>query len=121
MSILDIATEIDRLRVAGKAGLLKTEDLSGGTFTFSNIGNLGGTSLHPVLPPSQVCIAAMGKSQRLPRFVTTDGVERVVAAEIATVSFCADHRVVDGATVARFFAAWKAFVEQPGLALVSAK
>lgn len=112
MSILEIAAEIDRLKAQSLIGL-SVEDLSGGTITLSNIGNLGGTSLHPVLLPSQVCIGAIGKLQRLPRFELVDGKEVVVAKEIITASINADHRVVDGATAARFFQLWKMYLEIP--------
>ena len=62
----------------------------------------------------QVAIGAVGRAQRLPRFETDrDGVERVVASNIMKVSWSADHRVIDGATVARFSNLWKSFVESP--------
>jgi 2-oxoisovalerate dehydrogenase E2 component (dihydrolipoyl transacylase) len=96
-------------------------DLQGGTFTLSNIGNVGGTVLHPVLVTSEVCIGALGKVQRLPRFEVIDGMEQVVAKEIMHASFNADHRVIDGATVARFVQLWKSYLEQPSLLMANLK
>jgi 2-oxoisovalerate dehydrogenase E2 component (dihydrolipoyl transacylase) len=87
----------------------------------SNVGNIGGTALHPVLVTSEVCIGALGKVQRLPRFETVNGVETVVAKEILNVSFNADHRVIDGATVARFVKLWKSFLEHPTLLTANLK
>ena len=55
-------------------------------------------------------IGAVGKIQRLPRF-DDDG--NVVAAEIMAVSWAADHRIIDGATVARFSNTMKAYLEDP--------
>lgn len=52
----------------------------------------------------------MGKIQKLPRF---DQDNKVVAAEILTVSWAADHRVVDGVTMAKFSNLWKYYVENP--------
>ncbi|KAJ1332206.1 hypothetical protein BSLG_008868 [Batrachochytrium salamandrivorans] len=104
---------------AGKKGAISLADLQGGTITLSNIGNIGGTVLHPVLVSSELCIGAIGKVQRLPRFetaidpLTGHAIERVVAKEILNVSFNADHRVVDGATVGRFFQLWKMYLEHP--------
>ncbi|KAJ1563072.1 hypothetical protein HK405_002891 [Cladochytrium tenue] len=112
-TVLDIAVELERLKDAGKRNALTQADLTGGTITLSNIGNIGGTYLHPVLVSSEVCIGAIGQTRRLPRF--EEGTDRVVAAEVATVSWNADHRVLDGATMARFAALWKSYIENPAL------
>ncbi|KAJ1563211.1 tRNA-dihydrouridine(47) synthase [NAD(P)(+)]-like protein [Cladochytrium tenue] len=112
-TVLDIAVELERLKDAGKRNALAQADLTGGTITLSNIGNIGGTYLHPVLVSSELCIGAIGQTRRVPRF--EEGTDRVVAAEVATVSWNADHRVLDGATVARFAALWKSYVENPAM------
>jgi 2-oxoisovalerate dehydrogenase E2 component (dihydrolipoyl transacylase) len=120
-SILDIAADLEELKVRGKAGKLTNADLSNGTFTLSNVGNIGGTALHPVLVSTQVCIGAIGKVQRLPRFEMVNGVEVVVPKEIMTASFNADHRVIDGATVARFTQLWKCYLETPSVLTLNLK
>ncbi|KAJ3160691.1 hypothetical protein HDU86_000450 [Geranomyces michiganensis] len=118
-SILEIAAELERLKNAGSSNSLAAADLADGTITLSNVGNIGGTLLHPVLVSSELCIGAIGRIQRLPRFdtvvdpVTGDKKEVVVAKEILNVSFNADHRVIDGATVARFVSVWKNYLEHP--------
>ncbi|KAJ3070861.1 hypothetical protein HDU98_006126 [Podochytrium sp. JEL0797] len=119
-SILDIAVDLSRLQTAAKTGLSKT-DLSGGTITLSNIGTIGGNWMHPVIVTSEVCIGALGKTERLPRFETIDGVEKVVGKEVMPVSWNADHRVVDGATMARFVQLWKRYLENPVLMAVVTK
>jgi 2-oxoisovalerate dehydrogenase E2 component (dihydrolipoyl transacylase) len=120
-SIFDICSDLEILKIKGQKGSLSNSDLQGGTFTLSNIGNVGGTALHPVLVSSEVCIGALGRVQRLPRFEVVDGVEQVVAKEIMHASFNADHRVIDGATVARFVQLWKSYLEQPSLLLANLK
>ncbi|KAJ3301661.1 hypothetical protein HDV03_000502 [Kappamyces sp. JEL0829] len=120
-SIFEIASDLEALKVKGQKGSLGNADLQGGTITLSNIGNVGGTGLHPVLVTSEVCIGALGKVQRLPRFEMVDGVEKVVAKEILSVSFNADHRVIDGATVARFVQLWKTYLEKPSLLTANLK
>ena len=78
--------------------------------------------MHPVLVDTEVCIGAVGALRRLPRFeIGEDGKERVVGQEIMGVSFSADHRVVDGATVARFVRRWKGLLEEPGWLLAGLK
>jgi 2-oxoisovalerate dehydrogenase E2 component (dihydrolipoyl transacylase) len=109
------------LKVKGQKGGLTNQDLQGGTITLSNVGNIGGTALHPVLVTSEVCIGALGRIQRLPRFEKHDGLEKVVAKEILNISFNADHRVVDGATVARFVQLWKTYLEHPTVLTASLK
>lgn len=117
-SILDIAHDILRLSELGKKGKLGGEDLSGGTFTLSNIGSVGGTYASPVIMAPEVAIAALGKIQKLPRF-DDDG--NVVARHMLNVSWAADHRILDGATVARFSNAWKMSLEAPSTLLLSLK
>ena len=111
-SVLDVAGELSRLQAAAAAGRLNEADLSGGTFTLSNVGALGGTHLAPVLVVPQVAIAALGRTARVPRFASPES-SAVVAAHILPLSLAADHRVVDGASVARFAAALKAALENP--------
>ncbi len=110
-SLFDIAYELNRLIDLAQAGKLGNEDLSGGTFTFSNIGAIGGTYASPVLNLPSVTIAALGKTQRLPRFVGES--DDITAAHIMNVSWAADHRVVDGATMARFSNAWRGYLQDP--------
>ncbi|KAK7889064.1 hypothetical protein WMY93_024624 [Mugilogobius chulae] len=93
LSVLEIAQELNRLQTLGAAGQLGTTDLTGGTFTLSNIGSIGGTYAKPVILPPEVAIGALGKIQVLPRF---DSSGHVTAASIMKVSWSADHRIIDG-------------------------
>ncbi|KAJ2785904.1 hypothetical protein H4R18_000293 [Coemansia javaensis] len=124
-SLLDIAAELHDLAARGRSGAIASADLKGGTFTLSNVGMIGGTYLSPVLVDSEVCIGAIGKVQRLPRFETVPGeggpIERVVPKHILVASWSADHRVVDGATMARFAVLYKTLLEHPELMLANMK
>ncbi|GJJ76238.1 2-oxoisovalerate dehydrogenase E2 component (dihydrolipoyl transacylase) [Entomortierella parvispora] len=121
LSVLEIASELARLQEAGKKNAIPMADLRDGTLSLSNVGMIGGTYLNPVVVTSEVAIAAVGKMQRLPRYKMVEDettgklVERVVPQTIVNVSWSADHRVIDGATVARFSEAWKSVVENPFL------
>jgi 2-oxoisovalerate dehydrogenase E2 component (dihydrolipoyl transacylase) len=112
LSIAEIAREVSRLQNSAMHNQLKQEEVSGGTFTISNIGVVGGTYATPLVNSPEVAIMALGKIQRLPRFAA-DGVS-VEAANMLSVSLGADHRVVDGATLAGFGVAWKTLIEDPG-------
>ncbi|CDW54159.1 lipoamide acyltransferase component of [Trichuris trichiura] len=110
--VLEIASEIFALRRKALEGTLSHEELTGGTITLSNIGTIGGTFASPVLLPPQITIGAIGRIQLLPRY---DKEKRFQPMFILCVSWSADHRVLDGATVAKFSNVWKEYVETPSL------
>lgn len=62
-------------------------------------------------------IGAFGKVQKVPRF---DDKENVIAANVISISWAADHRVVDGVTMARYSNLWKYYVENPAYLLIGA-
>ncbi|KAF8774783.1 lipoamide acyltransferase component of branched-chain alpha-keto acid dehydrogenase complex, mitochondrial-like [Argiope bruennichi] len=115
LSVLQIASELNRLHDLGRRGSLNQNDLSGGTFSLSNIGAIGGTYAKPVILAPEVAIGAIGKIQALPRF---DSNECVVKRNIMQVSWTADHRVIDGATICRFSNLWKSYLEDPAIMLL---
>jgi len=97
-SITSLAAEITRLSIAARNNKLSAANLTGATFTVSNIGNIGGTTVAPVIVGPQVAILGVGKARAVPAFAE-DG--SIVRKEECVFSWSADHRVVDGATVAR--------------------
>ncbi|KAI8881548.1 hypothetical protein K501DRAFT_222767 [Backusella circina FSU 941] len=110
-SIFQIASDIHRLLELGKQGKLGPDDLKDGTITISNIGSIGGTYANPVIVSSEISIVALGSIRKLPSY---DG-EKTVPKHILPVSWSADHRVIDGATIARFSNLWKSLIENPAL------
>lgn len=115
-SIFDIAAEISRLSALGKAGKLTPADLSGGTITVSNIGNIGGTYVAPVIVPTEVAILGVGRTRTVPVF---DEEGNVAKGEQVNFSWSADHRVVDGATMARMGNRVRELIEAPELMLLN--
>ncbi|KAL5065454.1 hypothetical protein RYX36_027191 [Vicia faba] len=112
LSISEITKELARLQQLASDNKLTSEDICGGTITLSNIGAIGGKFGSPLLNLPEVSIIAIGRIQKLPRF-TGDG--SVYPASLMTVNIGADHRVLDGATVARFCNEWKKLIENPEL------
>ncbi|XP_046985173.1 lipoamide acyltransferase component of branched-chain alpha-keto acid dehydrogenase complex, mitochondrial [Schistocerca americana] len=110
LNVVEIANDINRLQKLGLEGRLRQEDLSGGTFTISNIGSIGGMFATPVILPPEVAIVAIGKIQTLPRF-GSDG--SIMRDEIMCINWSADHRIIDGATVAKFSNLWKELIQNP--------
>jgi 2-oxoisovalerate dehydrogenase E2 component (dihydrolipoyl transacylase) len=115
LSIPQIASELTRLQTLANSNKLTSSDLTGGTITISNIGNIGGTYVSPVIVDSQVAILGMGKMRTVPAFAA-DGT--VVPKQICNFSWSADHRVVDGAAMARAAEVVRGFVEEPDSMLV---
>jgi 2-oxoisovalerate dehydrogenase E2 component (dihydrolipoyl transacylase) len=111
-SILEVAEDLHRLIELGRKNAIPPADFKDGTITLSNVGTIGGTYASPVLVTSEVAICALGKTQTLPRY---DQHGQVVPKMIMPVSWSADHRVVDGATIARFANLWKQYIEHPEL------
>lgn len=115
-SIFDIAAEIARLGALGQSGKLTPADLSGGTITVSNIGSIGGTYVAPVIVPTEVAILGVGRSRAVPTF---DDAGQVTRGEITNFSWSADHRVIDGATMARMGSRVRDLIESPELMLLN--
>ena len=110
-SILEIALDLNELIERARNRKLTQDDTNNGTFTLSNIGAIAGTYCSPVVFPPQVCIGALGASQQWPRYHSKTG--KLYKAAVMPVSWSADHRVIDGATVARFSNQWKEYLEDP--------
>ena len=118
LSISSIASNITNLRTLALAGKLSAADLTGGTFTVSNIGSIGGTYVSPLIVANEVGILGIGKARDVPAF---DEEGKVVRRTVANFSWCADHRVVDGATMARVGERVRGLLEEPGQMLVGLK
>ncbi|KAG5355982.1 Lipoamide acyltransferase component of branched-chain alpha-keto acid dehydrogenase complex [Yarrowia sp. B02] len=109
-TIVEIAADLQRLQTAGAAGKLSRDDLTGGTISISNIGNVGGTYLSPVIVSEQVAIVGLGKARKLPRY---NDAGEVVPEQIINASWSGDHRVLDGMTMALMADKWKGYVVDP--------
>ncbi|CAK7222861.1 hypothetical protein SCUCBS95973_004980 [Sporothrix curviconia] len=123
-SVMSIASELVRLQNLAKAGKLAPSDLQGGTITVSNIGNVGGTYLAPVIVEREVAILGMGRVRTVPAFAddadegTGAAAQRIIKRHVCHFSFSADHRVVDGATLARAAEVVRELVEKPDTMIV---
>jgi 2-oxoisovalerate dehydrogenase E2 component (dihydrolipoyl transacylase) len=116
LSLLELARELNRLTEVAREGRVDPADLRGGTITISNVGAVGGTVATPIINKPEVAIVALGRVQSLPRFNAQGEVE---ARQLMTASWSGDHRVIDGATMARFSNAWKDYLEEPATMLAA--
>ena len=101
-SLAEIARERADLAARAQAGTLGIDDVEGGTFTVTNLGSFGADAFTPIVNPPQCAILGVGRLVGKP-VVTRKG--RVRARPTMWLSLTFDHRVVDGASAARFLAA----------------
>jgi pyruvate dehydrogenase E2 component (dihydrolipoamide acetyltransferase) len=94
---------------SARAGRLTREEITGGTFTISNLGMFGVDRFDAIINPPQVSILAIGAITD--RLVLREG--QATAASFATLTLSCDHRVVDGAVGARFLAQLRELIERP--------
>jgi pyruvate dehydrogenase E2 component (dihydrolipoamide acetyltransferase) len=104
-----IAREGRALAAKVRDGAIAPPDLSGGTFTVSNLGMMGVTSFTAVVNPPQAAILAVGAMTPTP--VVRDG--EVVIRPIMTITLSCDHRILYGADAAAFLGAVRTLLEQP--------
>lgn len=115
--IYEIAQELKRLMDKGKEGNFTVQELKDGTFTLSNIGVIGGVHASPVILSPQVGIAAIGAIQTVPKF---DKNLQIFPEQVLYMTGAGDHRIIDGATMAKFISSVKKYIENPYLLLMKA-
>ncbi len=107
--LAQIATEMKDLAARARDKKLKPQEYMGGTFSISNLGMMGIRQFASILNPPEGMILSVGAGEK--RVVVKE--DKVVIATMMTVTLTCDHRVVDGATGARWLATFKQFVETP--------
>jgi len=113
-SITDISAEVKELAGRARAGALKPEEYSGGTFSISNLGMYGVKQFAAIVNPPEGAILAVGGTDE--RAVVENG--SVIVKKMMTLTLSCDHRVVDGAVGAEFLAALKKHIERPAGVLI---
>lgn len=108
-TLTEIAAEARELAQRARAGRLSLDEITGGTFTISNLGMYGIDHFTAVINPPEAAILAVGAATRQP-VVRGD---QVVPGTTMTLTLSIDHRVLDGATGAVFLAGLKAMLEEP--------
>ncbi len=97
-SITEIAVELSELSQRARERKLRPEDLSGGSFSISSLGGIGGTNFTPIINPPQTAILGVARMKKQPVW---NG-EVFIPRDILPFSLSYDHRVIDGAAGVRF-------------------
>src|SRR5712692_3369557 len=109
LSLSEIAQQREELVTKAQAGKLRPQDISGGTFTISNLGMYGVDAFNAIINQPQVAILAVGRIAE--RVVPVNGQPAVQPMVLLTLS--CDHRAVDGARGAQFLDTVAALIEEP--------
>lgn len=116
MTIPQVAAALTELAEKARNTQHTLEDLRGGSFTISNLGSVGGVYSTPIINPPEVGILLVGRARKLPVVVDDNKIEPRL---MMPLSLTYDHRLVDGATAARFLNDVIAFLESPGRLLLA--
>lgn len=111
---VEIGAEIRDLAAKARSKKLLPEEYTGATFSISNLGMFGIKEFTAIINPPEAGILAVGNA--VPTAVVREGA--VVVRNIMNVTMSCDHRVIDGATGAKFLQTFKQMLEQPAMMLV---
>jgi len=109
----EISAEVRDLAGKARSKKLQPEQYTGATFSISNLGMFGIKEFTAIINPPESGILAIGGAN--PTAVVRDG--QIVVRNIMSVTMSCDHRVVDGATGAKFLQTFKQMLEQPAMML----
>ncbi len=118
LPLRELAQAIGALTDTARAGRATPAELSGGTFTITNVGVFGVDSGTPILNPGESGILAFGAIRRMPWVVGTGADERLVPRWVTQLAVSFDHRIVDGQQGSRFLADVGAVLTDPGMSLL---
>jgi pyruvate dehydrogenase E2 component (dihydrolipoamide acetyltransferase) len=113
MGLREFGTLFRELVGRAREGRSQLDELTGGTFTITNLGMFEVDAFTPVINPPETAILGVGRILEKP--VAVDG--QVVVRQMVTLSLAFDHRLVDGAPAARFLQRIKRLIENPYLLL----
>lgn len=114
-SLRQISAEAKALIAKARAKKLKPDEMSGSTFTVTNLGMFGITSFHGIINPPNAGILSVGGTFKKPVVNERD---EIVIGHRMIVGFSGDHRVVDGALGAQFLGKLKEFLEKPSILML---
>lgn len=114
LPLVDLADAIAELAGTARAGRTAPADMTGGTFSITNVGVFGVDAGTPILNPGEAGILAVGAVRRTP----WEHRGEIALRDVLTLSLSFDHRVVDGAEAARFLTDVAGVLREPGRAML---
>jgi pyruvate dehydrogenase E2 component (dihydrolipoamide acetyltransferase) len=114
IGVAEISQQVKELAKRARERKLQPEEYTGATFSISNLGMFGIDEFTAIINPPEAAILAIGKAEE--KVVVVDG-EMVVQSRMRLTMSC-DHRVIDGATGAKFLQTLRSYLEEPAMMLV---
>jgi pyruvate dehydrogenase E2 component (dihydrolipoamide acetyltransferase) len=114
MTLVELADEIGRLAEVARAGKTAPSQMSGGTFSITNVGVFGVDAGTPILNPGEAGILALGAVRRQPWEYRGE----IALRDVMTLSLSFDHRLVDGEQGAKFLRDVADILREPGRAML---
>jgi 2-oxoisovalerate dehydrogenase E2 component (dihydrolipoyl transacylase) len=114
LSLLDLAAAINQLAATAREGRTQPAEMSGGTFTITNVGVFGVDAGTPIINPGESAIMCFGAVKKQPWVVD----DEIVVRQVTQLALSFDHRHVDGEKGSRFLSDAAAIMEDPAAALL---
>jgi 2-oxoisovalerate dehydrogenase E2 component (dihydrolipoyl transacylase) len=119
LSLADLADALADLTATARDGKTQPAEMSGGTFTITNVGVFGVDAGTPIINPGESAILCFGAVRKQPWVVTgADGSDELGIRQITTLALSFDHRHIDGEKGSRFLADVAGILEDPASALL---
>jgi len=124
LSLVELAAALNDLTAVAREGKTQPADMSGGTFTITNVGPFGVDAGTPIINPGESAILCFGAVKRQPWVVSTgstsggEDTESIEIRDVCTLALAFDHRHVDGEKGSRFLADVAGIMADPGTALL---
>lgn len=115
-----ISKEVKDIAGRARENKLTMDELTGGTFTISNMGMYGVSNFSAIINPPQACILAVSSAEKrvVPKASFKEGEDPYTVSSMMNVTLSSDHRVVDGAIAAQWGIEFKKLIENPEMMLL---
>jgi pyruvate dehydrogenase E2 component (dihydrolipoamide acetyltransferase) len=118
LSLLELAQALNELTSVAREGKTQPAEMSGGTFTITNVGVFGVDAGTPIINPGESAILCFGAIKKQPWVVSENGVDEIAVRHVTTLALSFDHRHIDGESGSRFLADVAGMLEDPASALL---
>ena len=117
-SLLELARSLNQLTATAREGKTQPAEMSGGTFTITNVGVFGVDAGTPIINPGESAILCFGAVRKQPWVVSEGGTDEIAIRQLTTLALSFDHRHIDGEKGSRFLADVAGILEDPASALL---
>ena len=118
LSLVDLAAALNDLTAVAREGKTQPAEMSGGTFTITNVGVFGVDAGTPIINPGESAILCFGAIKKQPWVVSDNGADEIVVRQVTTLALSFDHRHIDGEKGSRFLSDVAGILEDPASALL---